>query len=163
MLSFGVSVMLYLFFSVAQVQFKIEAHNEIAASQHLQTIKLSLSEFNNARGKDELWLNGRLYDVHSYVVVNDSVFVSVFHDEDEESIVKIIADSFEPNDKSINDGTVHLSRCRVHLPSDGKALPERYFVRFVPGLVTSRSSSVVQEHFIHLSFSVIKPPPKVAS
>ena len=160
MLSIGISGSLYLFFDVAQLHFKMEAHEEIAVKDHLQTIKLSLKDFSSQKENDEIWVNGKLYDISSFVVVNDSVIFSVLHDEQEEGLVKNIADSFEPNDKYSSDNIVHVCKHRIHPPGDGKVLVGRYTIGFIEPAQGSHLFSPLNEHCFSPSTAVIKPPPR---
>jgi hypothetical protein len=42
----------------------------------------------------ECWLNGRLYDVREREMRNDSIFVTLYHDQTEESLVQAVRDFF---------------------------------------------------------------------
>ena len=161
-LSFAISALMYLFFDVAQFRLKIKAQQNISANRRLQIVKTSLTEFNKSNEHDELWINGKLYDVSSYVIINDSVSVTVFHDEQEETLVSVIADSFEPNDKYSSDNIVHVCKHRIHARGDGKVLVSRYRVEVVKHLDIKPPISNFTEYSPRLSFAVIKPPPRVS-
>jgi hypothetical protein len=160
LISFGISALLYLFFDVAQLQFKLEAKEHITSKSGLQTVRLSVNEFNKNKEKDELWLDGKLYDISSYAIISDYVLVTVFHDEREEGLVKSIVDSFEPNDRLANDHTVHLSKHRIHMPESGKVLVARYTIKAALLSGDYLSTLRVSEFIPQLFASVIKPPPK---
>ena len=159
LLSFSISGLLYVFYDVALFDLKVEAGNNIAAHEHLQTIKIPAREFNNR--KDEVWHGGRLYDVSSYTVVNDTVFVTVLHDDREEALVKNIADSFEPNEKCTSDNGVHIVKHRTHTPGDGKVLITPYRMEIVTRnndacLFLSQSTTIHTE----ADPAILKPPPR---
>ena len=160
MLSIGISGSLYLFFDVAQLHFKEEAKDEVASKENLQTIKLSVQELNSHKDGDELWVNGQLYDVSGYIVINDTAIVTVFHDKGEEGVIKAIVDSFEPNDKYSCDNITHVSKHRIHPPSDGKVLVARYEAGFAVSSVFSDSYPFVKEYCHSAIEDVIKPPPR---
>lgn len=160
LISFSISALLYLFFDVAQLQFKMEAKRDIAVKNKLQTIRLSIGEFNKNKEKDEVWINGKLYDISSYVIIDDEVLVSVLHDEWEEGLVKSIVDSFEPNDRYVNDNFTHLGKHRIHMPDDGKVLVTRYAIKIVLPLDISMACFSTVDYAPQLIASVIKPPPR---
>jgi len=159
-LCLSISSLLYLFFDVAQLRFKGEAQENIRSDEQLQVIKLSLQDFRNRKGSDEVWVNGNLYDISSYTIVNGEVFVTVFHDSNEESLVKNIADSFEPNDKYCGDNIVHVCRHRIHLPDDVKILPGRHTICFAGRANKFEVLPYFNDYYSVLNNAVIKPPPK---
>jgi hypothetical protein len=160
MLSIGVSGMLYVFFDVAQLHFKMEAQEEAKVSACLQTIKVPVKEFITRKEQNEIWENSNLYDVRSYVIINDTAFVSVLHDEGEEGLVKSIVDSFGPGDTYSADNIVHVCKHRIYPPEIGKVIVEKYTICFVGPLDIFKSGSQVKEHFCKVATDVIKPPPR---
>ena len=160
MLSFGVSGMLYFFFDAAQYKDRVAAHKRVAEREGLDVIKIPLKDFKLLVGDDELWYGGRMYDVSCYTTVNDTVCVSVFHDRDEERLVKSISDSFEPNDKCISDNNVHIVKYKVHFPDDGKILTSRFTLKRVMTPKSSGHLPHLLSHSAPVYTSVIKPPPR---
>ena len=156
-LALSISALLYVLLDVVQFDFKLAAKDDIEEGGHLQTIKLSLREFNNNK-KDELWHNGELYDVRSYVIINDTVFISVFQDEREAQIIKSITESFDSS-LYANDGFSHISK--HHLPpfGGGKILVALYKIKFIAAYNTCFPFSPFIEYASVSSFDVIKPPP----
>jgi len=162
LLSIGVSALLYVFFDVAQLQLKNEAGRQVKSGKNLETIKVSLAEFEQAKGNDEFWVNGKLYDICSYVIAGDTVVVSVLHDTDEQNLVQTITESFEPNDSYAADNILHLTKHRIHPPGDFKILPAGILV----------PEPLVARHPEHRGYylcaiasfhvSVLKPPPELA-
>ena len=160
MLCISISALLYLFFDIAQFHYKVAASQRAEVGARLQVIKLSLQEFNNVK-EDELWHNGALYDVYSYVIVNGSVFVSVLHDDGEEQLVKTITESFEPNDRYSSDGFAHICKYRFHAFDGGKILTASYRVPHVR--LIYRSPFLLSRFVPYIAAScidVIKPPPR---
>ncbi len=152
---------MYVFYDVAQFSFKIAAGKNILEKTDLQVIKVPVNEVRSAGNDKEIWVGGKLYDVSGYVIVDDTAIVSVFHDEDEEGIVKSIVSCFEPNEKCCTDNIVHVSKRHVHAPNDNKILVEPFTVSYCVGAVSYHSLSFFKDYFSLFSTSVIKPPPKV--
>ena len=159
-LCFGTSALLYLFFDIAQLQDKNQAQQEIKSQERLEIIKLSLTEFRQLNGADELWHNGALYDISGYSVQEGFVLVTVFHDCNEESLVQTLAESFEPNGRFAADNIIHITRHHIHPPTDGKILNSHNFS------CTGRSTSHKAITVVYFSpfyplqlFSILKPPP----
>jgi hypothetical protein len=161
MLCFSISSLLYVVYDIVQLNCKATASRNLDADgTHFQTIKLSVKDFRNTK-EEELWHNGSLYDIHSYVVVNDTVILTVLQDEGETRIVKSITESFETSDRYAADGRAHISRHHVHLSDDGKVLQSPY-----------KHTSVISGSAVHFvcsrflvytgqSFTaIIKPPPQ---
>ena len=161
MLSVSISALLYFFYDVSQCRFKMEAQTDIKAREHLEIVKISLTDFRNRSSSDEVWVNGNLYDVSSYVIINDTAFVTVLHDENEEGLIKNIVDSFEPNDKYATDNLTHVCKHRIHVPDDGKILVAAYTIKLVSATSVGHSSRPFAERFSLIPFGVVKPPPKV--
>jgi len=164
MFALGVSAMIYFFFGIAQFQYKITAENNIATRQGISTIKIPLSDFKKQSGNDEVWYGGKLYDVSSYSIENDSVCLVIFHDEQEESLIKSIADNFEPNDKYAPNDGVHIVKHRIHIPDDIKIKPTATSL-----LLSFKVASQTEDplpYFIQYSSPafarILKPPPDLA-
>lgn len=160
----GCSALMYVSFGVRQIEYKEEAQQNIKSNTHLPVLQLSLEEFRKNRQDDELWMNGKLYDISGYTISNETVTVTVLHDEQEESLVKSMVSSFEPNDTYITDKIVHAGKHKIHPPSDQKILSARYSLAFtdvaplheaIPYYVMSCASPVFE--------AVIKPPGYIAA
>ena len=161
MLCFCISALAYLFFDIAQFDLKLASQGRIRASSHLQTIKLPARQF--ASHEKELWHNGRLYDIHSFVIKNDTACISVLPDKDEEQLIKNISDSFEPDNCIAPDNLVHIARHHAHAPAGGKILVARYVLRT---LLPFNFNSPMEQGISFCSsacFDVIKPPPRPAT
>ncbi len=92
--------------------------------------------------------------------MNDTVVVTVMHDEQEESLVKNIFDSFEPNDRVTTDNFTHIYRHRIHLPDDSKIMTRV----FVLSAHTTKSVALFAPYNLPytspVSCGVVKPPPR---
>ena len=81
MLSIGIGAMSSFFFDMEQLGCEVTARRNIAAKEDLQLIKIPLKDFTQRAENDEVWAQGRLYDVSSNIIINDSACVWVFHDQ----------------------------------------------------------------------------------
>ena len=151
--------MLYLFYDVTQFRFKIAAQQHISSETQLETIKIPLSEFRTNMEADEIWLNGKLYDVASYSITKDTVSISVFHDNNEESLVHQIAESFEPNESCSSDNIVHLSKHKIHLPDNYKLVPGNPIGLSVTSNIQAQYSVYLSSFSSTFQGSILVPPP----
>ena len=159
-LCLGTGALLYLFYDIAQMGDKHLAQQEIKAKEKLENIQLSLQEFKELNGSDELWHNGELYDIYSYSVQGSFVSVTVFHDCNEESLIQNIVESFEPNDKIASDNLVHIARHHIHPPTDGKILCEHSFNLIAGPGIASLPYYYSWSFYPLQFFSILKPPPE---
>ena len=161
MLAFGISGMMYFIMDGAQLHYKVAAGDRISQKTNLDIIKMPLKDLKAQAGANELWHDGKLYDISSYVVVGDTAFVSVFHDGDEESLVKNIVASFETGNEFCPDNGQHISKHKLHVPNDGKILAAQYSTSH---LVVADEISLVPYFLYYGSVTyttVIKPPPRI--
>lgn len=162
MIALAISAMMYFFYGIAQLKYKMDAGESIASHQGLHTLKVSLKDFNKLACKNEIWYEGQLYDVSNYTITGEIVYIVVFHDEHEESLVKNAIDNFEPYDKYISDNTVHIVKHRIHPPDDSKIL----VTPFILQNIAAAKVYVPMPYFINYSSPVyshiLKPPPDMA-
>ena len=159
MLSIGIGAMSSFFFDVERFSCEVTAGRNIAAKKELQLIKVPLKDFVHRAENDEVWAHGRLYDVSSYIIVNDSACVWVFHDQQEERLVNGFIGSFEQNDRYNSDNGGHISK-HHNLPPDGKILVRPYVVAFISRHTGNYSILRSVEYSSREYCSVIKPPPR---
>jgi lipopolysaccharide export LptBFGC system permease protein LptF len=159
MLGFGISAFVYLFFDAAQFRVKEQARTEMSAGEHLETIKLSLNEFSQYRDNDEIWVNGRLYDISSYKVVNDQVFISVFHDNNEEGLVKVLSEQFDNSGAYATGNSEHVSKHITHAFDDGKILANSFSLDVIFVMDAVHPPAPHEGNLAQQACSVIKPPP----
>lgn len=164
MFALGLSAMIYFFFGIAQFQYKVVAKKNLVCGEGLSTIRIPLSDFKKQSGNNEVWYGGKLYDVSSYSIEKDSASVVIFHDEQEESLIKSIADNFEPNDKYAPGDGVHIVKHRIHIPDDIKIKPTITALHL--GFSASSKTEDPLPYFIQYSAtahaSILKPPPDLA-
>jgi hypothetical protein len=72
----------------------IEAIARTGDKNNLQLVKIPLSE-KDKYIKHEMWYQHELYDVVKKEVANDSVYIYLYHDNDEENILSEIAGFFQ--------------------------------------------------------------------
>ena len=164
MFALGISAMVYFLFGIAQFQYKIAAQNNIDSRKGLSTIKIPLTDFNKQAGNNEVWYGGKLYDVSSFSIEKDSVCIVIFHDEQEESLIKSIADNFETNDKFAPDNGVHIVKHRIHIPDDVKIKPTATTLLLNSAAIKKTDNPL--PYFIQYSSAahagILKPPPDLA-
>ena len=164
MFALGISAMIYFFFGIAQFQYKIAAQNNIDSREGLSIIKIPLTDFNKQAGNNEVWYGGKLYDISSFSIEKDSASVVIFHDEQEESLIKSIADNFETNDKYAPDNGVHIVKHRIHIPDDVKIKPTAAALYLNLDFIATTKPPL--PYFIQYSSpahaSILKPPPDLA-
>ena len=115
----------YILFDLAQVNFKSESQRSISENKGLGVITLPLKIFSQRADKNEIWVNGALYDISKYHIDGDRVYVTVYHDKDEEGWVKNITSIFEVSDNNNLQGQ-HISKVHSNGFNDCKILPNQY-------------------------------------
>ena len=118
-LGFSIISLAYVLFDASLWGAKANAYEHVSGRTELITITIPLNGFNKG---GEIWYHGKLYDVGSFEVVNDSVVATVYHDNDEEQLVALLSACIEPNGGCINDGQVHLCKYRIYIPNSDKVL-----------------------------------------
>ena len=88
----------YLLFDVATVGFWEHAGEEIRHQVGLGTVTVGLQDFEHRASQDEIWVDGKLYDIGSYTVVGNRVVISVYHDSDEEKAIGRLVGVFDGSD-----------------------------------------------------------------
>lgn len=159
MLSIGIGGMSSFFLDLIKLQSEIAAHKKVAEKQDLQQLIIPIKEFAQQNDKDELWNNGRLYDVSSYVIINDYAIVWAYQDQQEECIVNIIIGNYEQIDQNNSDNTRHISQHHSTAP-DGKILTTPYVIGFVGVSAVHYPLSPSVKRYSPVYSGVIKPPPE---
>ena len=72
----------------------------VAENKHTFLVYKVSAKQNEAYNDDEVWINGKLYDVAERKIVNDTLYLSLYHDTDEENVLSVISDFFNPDEKS---------------------------------------------------------------
>lgn len=155
----------YVVFDMAQVHFKTESGKCISENKTLGVITLSLKAFSRRQDKDEIWVNGALYDVSRYRIAGDSVHVTVYHDKDEEGWIENLSSIFEGNDSQFTPfhGN-HFSKVHSNGFNDCKILPRTYAYAQSLYLYT-RNTAIGSYCFRYLNghTSIFSPPPETVN
>jgi hypothetical protein len=159
LLCFGFSGLLYVVYDAAMLYDKMEADGNISLNEHLQKIKIPLKQFDKKNTK-EVWAQGKLYDVSSYVIIKDTVVLLAFHDEDEESLLSVIKDSFEPYNSSVSGCINHIAQHHIHPPLDNKILVGRLSISIVKVGWQVLPRPGFLPHYLQVCASVSTPPPR---
>ena len=165
MLLLSVQGIYYVVFDVAQVHFKTESRQYISENKSLGVITLSLEAFNQKQDKNEIWVNGALYDVSHYRKMGDSVQVTVYHDKDEEGWIENISSIFEGSDTQFTPfhGN-HISKVHSNGFNDCKILPRP---NAFAGASCLKARNAVNDgysfYYLNGYCSIISPPPEAVN
>lgn len=159
MLAIGIGVLSSVLLDIAKIRCEFSAKSSLASKADLHLLTIPVKDFKQRADKDEVWDHGNLYDISSYIVIDDNACVWVYHDQKEERIVNIIIGNNEQFDQNTSNNVRHISQYHSPMP-DSKILVRPYVINFV------RTAS--NEHFTASTFeyssaeysSVIKPPPR---
>lgn len=139
---------------------KFIAHEHFNTKEGLKTIKLSSNDFADIQNKDEVRINGSLYDVYGYAVTGDSVTLTVWHDDEEETLqIKIVSLVEGQQQISHGSGYNHFGKYHPYIP-DFKIMPEKNAL-FCCILQLDANNYARPGSFNLLQFSptdIIKPP-----
>jgi len=94
------SLLYYGYFDIMLLQSKEKAMHSIAAASYnhsLRLYKIPASQ-KDAYSDDEVTINGNLYDVGEREIVNDTLYVTLYHDTDEENLLSLITNFFKTDD-----------------------------------------------------------------
>ena len=148
---------MYIVYDASIWETKLVAHDHLKGEEELPVIHIPQSEFNNTV---EVWYKGELYDVSRYTQVNDTIIATVYHDNNEEELIKVIAACFETNEELSNDGQVHLWKHRTVIPNGDKVLSTQQEMNFVRTGKDSHTFINLNETVVSYHYTVELPPPK---
>jgi len=145
-------------FNVKQtfVQFKMkyELKNN---SERLEKLILTINEYSkNKVNSDEVFLDGKMYDIKSKKIVNGNVELMAIHDSEEEGIIQKIKQLVRNTGIPDSNLPSQLNQLisMVYLPTSNEQL------KFIPDI--TKNIFLQFDSFIHSSFStVFSPPPEV--
>ncbi len=150
----------YAYLSISEITAKTEARTALSKNTtQLEVIKLAKKGFNTHC--DEIWHNGHLYDISSYRIIGDTVFISVLHDGDEEALVSVIKDYFGPVNDRITNSRDHFSPKHSHTPNDVKCLCEGIKIALLTYPKTSMAYLFIEPPICCRSNIVDIPPPRI--
>jgi len=162
-LALAISGGLYLFYDVARYIDKQEAQEHISSNQEISVIRMSLNDFKRNDGTKEVWANGKLYDISSYSIRNDTVTINVYHDEQEESLVNDISTGFQPSSScAASDNFQHISRHQMRPSTDAKILIAPLSIVLAKSTDPQLFQLPVNDYTSVPYASVIKPPPRIS-
>ena len=161
MLILCVGAMSYFVFDAMQAGDKIAANEFVREKDKLAVIEIPLKDFEAQKHNREVWYGGRLYDVSSYSVSGDVAYVTVYHDTDEEVLVKNMAESIEGTDKYLPAGS-HIAKHKIHTPNDGKILVGHQPIVWVGICEVKHHELRYLPESLQVCSAVIKPPPRTA-
>lgn len=93
----------YGYFDVMLLRSKSIAMDKaaVAIQNHsLKLVKVPVSA-QESYSDDEIKIDGNLYDVAKREIIGDTIYLSLYHDTDEQSIVSAIADFFKADETNI--------------------------------------------------------------
>ena len=148
-------------YNLGEFNCKFTAQEHFKTKDGLKTITVNSKEFAAMGNKDEVNINGALYDVYGYSVTGDSVVITVWHDEQEETIQSELVSLFESQQQISNTtGSSQLAKYHPYFP-DVKIMPgEAFRLSFVS--VSPAPKYDLQKDCALTIFSpvdIIKPPP----
>jgi hypothetical protein len=161
MLTFCVGVIPAWFYNAAELNCKLNAKQNIQRATKLEQVTITTAEFAALRDKEEIKVNGTLYDVSSYEVKDGYVVVSVWHDGQEETLQNKLSSIFESQQQISNTGNQpHIVKYHPYFP-DFKVMPEQpallAFFTILNKPVYSEPGNATLA--ISLLAGIIKPPP----
>ena len=110
----------YLFFVCFLVQQKVQQHRMIEKLEHasLQSISINKADIIWVEKNKEVLINGDLFDVKSYTVINDKIILTGLFDKDEDALKKKYANKlYDDNNKSTPKSLLILKCmfvCNIH-------------------------------------------------
>ena len=150
--------MYYAYMNVSQITARVEAQETLSRKNApLEVIKFAKKSFNT--NSDEFWHKGHLYDVASYHIVGDSVFVSVLQDNREEAVVSVIKDYFGSADQYVTNSDNHISSKHTNTPNDGKCMCEEIKSPLIRYSRPSLTYTVIIEPSTSLPDKIVDVPP----
>ena len=158
----GASGLYYFIFDIAEMEIHQSSKIETAENIHTQTVSMSLSEFKAQKDKDEIWVDGALYDVKDYTISGNQVFITVFHDTNEESMLNSLTENIESGSSVLPDHAQHqFSKHKVTIPDLQKIMPGTYSFSTYhnPGkaLININEAAII---YLQCCTSILKPPPR---
>jgi hypothetical protein len=150
----------YAYIDVSAIILKHDASLIIKEKRNLCVLRLSQQQFN-ATNKEEIYVDGALYDVQSYTVVNEQVHIVAYRDVKEETFLDGVADMFNTCNVLVSD-TTHHQFSHVVPPHFNDAKYFTYLNYCIPicfakaPLNSSSTSSFLPATFIDIQL----PPPK---
>lgn len=153
----------YLIFDISDIQIKnqvAETISKISVISNAKMIKVHLSDIREY-DKDEIWYNGKLYDILKKETKNDSLFIFILNDQKEEDLITDLGMYVERNFDAVFHGGA--SKHPV------KAEPKNFLEKYLPNAATPWSDNFINTRTIYIStqdldssyiLSILTPPPE---
>ncbi len=161
MLCLGMSGFLYVAFNIAEFKSILNAKAFLSESTSLQRLRVPISELKNGVKEQEIWVDGKMYDISSCEIEGDYAFITAYHDEQEESLVKNLIDSIDTEQSYSTDASPHLVKHKIRFPNDHKILVAPTVWECVSALEPTISLIEQEDDAILFPGNVITPPPRV--
>jgi len=149
----------YFYFGLSEIKVKTEAFWELLSADRSQykTVAIPVNTFK--KNTDEIWVDGKLYDIASYHIFGDSVYISILHDIKEEQLVNINTEHFSQGSFSLTmPDAKHQFKKNMLITDDWKICNSQViqYLAITPGtsFYTYRSGILSDSH-TRLSY----PPP----
>ncbi len=162
MLSLSVSTILYyLYFDISEFQAKKEAHLTLVNhTNNLQVFKIPTKQLKQ-NGQDEIWHDGKLYDIASCKINGDTATIYVLHDKEEESIISRITDYLKADCQYVgNDGYNHIGHRHAPVIKEYKYITSNYHFKNASFFSLNDFHQLTTAYFSNNCRTVITPPPK---
>jgi hypothetical protein len=149
-----------MYFNFSLIADKIEARHFIDEDkdhESLSIIKIPIGEYNKSN-ENEIWYDGKLYDIASSRVENGFVYLSVWHDGDEETLVNNYTAQLRDNGFVTDVGTHVKSVQKTFIADDNFFQPPfRYLDHSV---VIDLDFTLFRLSYFDTNYSsVLSPPP----
>ena len=158
------SLFYYGCFDIMLLRSKNMAMNSIANAEHnhsLTLFKVPVSQ-QAAYSDDEIRIEGNLYDVSERKISNDTLYLSLYHDIDEQSILTAIGDFFKADDTAMSPFPNSSSLKNVRIIYN----PQYYFdnLQFsLQPVVNKNKKTLDHTPILSLAFyDILTPPPRLS-
>ncbi len=131
------------------------------SNSSLAVIKVPLNQ-QDAYNDDEIRIDGNLYDVGKREIINDTLFLSLYHDTDEQDILSEISEFFKSDDVWVSTFPTRSTLKNVRIIYNPQYCFHTLLFSFQSGTL-SNIGSLCNTTFISSAFSdVITPPPRLS-
>lgn len=164
LLALSSSIFYYGYFDIMLFESKEKAAHSFAAAAKDHSLKLIKFPLQLAKNynDDELTIDGKLYDVGERETTNDTLYLSLYHDTDEEDVLSSISDFFKSDDSSV------YSCSNIPSFKSAKAIFNPFF--YLDKVHKNIFKRVSIHPFFYnqsvsissISFDIITPPPRLS-
>jgi hypothetical protein len=126
------------------------------------SLHMDVGSFNKLHSGNEIWYEGKLYDMEHILISGDSVIINVLQDNDEAEAIKELAAVFEVAAPDINDGKPHLFRIIHHSGTDAATIPPLPLQKNCRLASCTLRYKGTDNKFISRIIPITAPPPKAS-